>query len=66
MFLIFRDQKCAANTNIFANVLQEMNEKAAADGQKNRITHSQIKNKFEKLVLRMQISKFKPAASRWD
>ena len=43
-----------------------MNEKAAADGQKNRITHSQIKNKFEKLVLRMQISKFKPADSKWD
>ena len=27
-----------------------MNERAAADGQKNRIIHSQIRNKFKKLV----------------
>ena len=28
----------------------KMNERAAADGQKNRIIHSQIRNKFKKLV----------------
>ena len=27
-----------------------MNERAAADGRKNTITHSQIRNKFKKLV----------------
>ena len=27
-----------------------MNERAAADGQKNRIIHSQIRSKFKKLV----------------
>ena len=27
-----------------------MNERAAADGWKNRITHSQIRGKFKKLV----------------
>ena len=27
-----------------------MNERAAADGRKNAITHSQIRNKFKKLV----------------
>ena len=49
-FLIFRNQKCAANTNIFEKVAEEMNERAAADGRKNTITHSQIRNKFKKLV----------------
>ena len=37
--LIFRNQKCAADINIFAKVLEKMNENAAADGWKNRITH---------------------------
>ena len=43
-FLIFRNQKCAANTNIFEKVAEEMNEKAeaAAVGRKYTITHSQI------------------------
>ena len=41
-FLIYRNQKCAANTNIF--------EKVAADGRKNTITHSQIRSKFKELV----------------
>ena len=49
-FLIFRNQKCAANTNIFEKVAEKMNEKAAAGFRKNRITHSQIRNKFKKLV----------------
>ena len=49
-FLIFRNQKCAANTNIFEKVAEEMNERGAADGRKNTITHSQIRNKFKKLV----------------
>ena len=46
----FRNQKCAANTNIFQKVAEKMNEKAAAGFRKNRITHSQIRNKFKKLV----------------
>ena len=49
-FLIFRNQNCAANTNIFEKVAEEMNERTAADGRKNTITHSQIRNKFKKLV----------------
>ena len=49
-FLIFRNRKCAANTNIFEKVAEEMNERGAADGRKNTITHSQIRNKFKKLV----------------
>ena len=49
-FFIFRNQKCAVNTNIFEKVAEEMNERSAADGRKNTITHSQIRNKFKKLV----------------
>ena len=49
-FLIFRNQKWAANTNIFQKVAEEMNERATADGRKNTMTHLQIKSKFEKLV----------------
>ena len=49
-FLIFRNQKCTASNNIFEKVAEEMNERAAADGRKNTITHSQIRNKFKKLV----------------
>ena len=49
-FLIFINQKCAASTNIFEKVAEEMNERAAADGRKNTITYSQIRNKFKKLV----------------
>ena len=49
-FLIYRNQKCAANTNIFEKVAEEMNERAAADGRKNTITHSQIRSKFKELV----------------
>ena len=47
--LIFRNQKCAADINIFAKVLEKMNENAAADGWKNRITHRlemNLRNKF--------------------
>ena len=51
--LIFRNQKCAANLNIFKKVVEEMNEKAAADGPKNRITHSQIKNKIKGTVMQI-------------
>ena len=31
-------------------VAEEINEKGAADGSKNTITHSQARNKFKKLV----------------
>ena len=47
---IFRNQKHAVNTNIFEKVVEEMNERSAADGPTYAITHSQIKNKFKKLV----------------
>ena len=47
--LIFRNQKWAANTNKFEKVAEEMNERAAADGQKNTITHLQVKNKFKRV-----------------
>ena len=49
-FLIFRNQKRAANINIFEKVAEEINERPATDGRKNTITHSQIRNKFKKLV----------------
>ena len=42
--LIFRNQICAANTNIFENVAEEMNERAAAEGRKITATHLQIRN----------------------
>ena len=41
-----------------------MNEKAATNVRKNRITH--IKNKFKKLILRMLINKFKRMDSKWN
>ena len=47
---MIRNQKFAANANIFGKVEKKMNEKAAADGGKNTITHSQVGNKFKKLV----------------
>ena len=47
---MLRNQKCAANAIIFGKVAEEMNERAAADGRKNTITHSQVKNKFKELV----------------
>ena len=68
-FLIFRNQKCAANTNIFEKVAEEMNERAAADGRKNTITHSQIRNKFKKLVCECKsrsLSKRKSGISRYQ
>ena len=30
--------------------MEEINERAAADGRKNIMTHSQVRNKFKKLV----------------
>ena len=49
-FLILRNQTLAANTNVFEKVAEEMNERVAADARKNTITHSQVRNKFKKLV----------------
>ena len=46
----FRNQKCASNTNIFEKCAEKMNERAAANGRKNRTTHSQIRNKFKKFL----------------
>ena len=50
IFLIFRNQKCATSTNIFEKFAEETNERPAADGRKNTITHPQIRNKFTKSV----------------
>ena len=47
---MLRNQKFAANTNIFGKVAKEMNERAAADCRKNTITLSQARSKFKKLV----------------
>ena len=47
---MLRSQKFVANANVFERVVEEMNERAAADGRKNKITHSQVRNKFKKLV----------------
>ena len=47
---IFRNQKCASNINIFEKCAEKMNERAAANGRKNRITHLQIRNNFKKLL----------------
>ena len=47
---MLRSQKFVANANVFEKVVEEMNERAAADGRKNKITHSQVRNKFKKLV----------------
>ena len=44
-FLIFKNRKCAAITNIFEKDAEEMNEGATTDDRENRITHSQIKKK---------------------
>ena len=49
-FLIFRNQKGATNTNIFEKVADKMNERAAGDGRKDRIIHSQTRDKCKKLV----------------
>ena len=35
---------------MYEKVTEEINEKAAADDRKNIITHSQVRNKFKKLV----------------
>ena len=43
---MLRNQKFTANANIFGKLVEEMNERAAADGRKNTITHSQVKSKF--------------------
>ena len=48
--LTFRNKICAADKKIFAKVAEKMNERAAVDGQKNRIIHPQIRSKSKKLV----------------
>ena len=37
-FLSFRNQVCATNSKLFKKVVEEMNERAAADVRKNGIT----------------------------
>ena len=48
-----RSQKFVANANVFERVVEEMNERAAADGRKNKITHSQVRNKCKSISLAM-------------
>ena len=40
---------------MFQKNAEKMNERAAANGQKNTITHSQVRNKFKKLVYQCQL-----------
>ena len=47
---MLRNQKFVVNANTFGKVAEEMSERAAADGRKNTITQSQIRNKFKELV----------------
>ena len=47
---MLRNQKFATIANIFGKGAEEMNKRAAAEGQKNKITHSQFRSKFKKLV----------------
>ena len=44
---MLRSQKFVANANIFEKLVEEMNERAAADCRKNKITHSQVRNIFK-------------------
>ena len=55
---MIRNKKFAANANIFGKVEKKMNEKAAADGGKNTITHSQVGNN--------KVNKVKLTDSVWD
>ena len=70
--LTFRNKICAADKKIFAKVAEKMNERAAVDGQKNRIIHPQIRSKSKKLVYECKsISLSQRIASRinekwWD
>ena len=47
---MLRNRKFATNANILGKVAEEINERAAADGRKNTITHSQVTKKFNKFV----------------
>ena len=48
--LIFRNQKLAANTNSFEKIADLMNQRAANNDRKYRVSFSQARNKFKKLV----------------
>ena len=48
--LIFRNQKFAANANIFEKIADFMNQRAANNIRKYRVSFSQARNKFKKLV----------------
>ena len=61
---IFRNKICAANKKYSQNLQKKMNERAAADGQKTESLIHILETK--KLVLQIQINKFKSADSEWD
>ena len=48
--LIFRNQKFVANGNIFEKIADLMNQRAANNNRKYRVSFSQARNKFKKLV----------------
>ena len=48
--LIFRNQKLAANVNIFEKIADSMNQRAANNDRKYRVFFSQAQNKFKRLV----------------
>ena len=55
--LDFRNQKFAANANIFEKIADLMNQRAANNDRKYRVSFSQTRNKFKKLV-----SEYKPVS----
>ena len=48
--LIFKNQKSAANANIFEKMADLTNQRAANNDQKYRVSFSQARNKFKKIV----------------
>ena len=48
--LIFKNQKSAANANIFEKIADLTNQRAANNDQKYRVSFSQARNKFKKIV----------------
>ena len=48
--LIFRNQKFAANANIFEKIADLMNQRATKNNRKYSVSFSQAQNKLKKLV----------------
>ena len=48
--LIFRNQKFAANASIYEKIADLMNQRETKNDRKYRVSFSQTRNKFKKLV----------------